>query len=500
MRISALTAAVCGVVVIGTNTTLLGADQWIEVKSAHFTVVTNSGQGAARNLAWQMEQIRSALGAIWPWTHLDLDRPFVVIGAKDEASMRALAPRYWEDKGSLHPASVWTGGADCYYLAVRTDVKSEDYVNQNPYQTSYFSYVSLVLRQSVARPLPFWLERGLAAVLSNTVVTDKQVLVGSPIPRYIGEIRNAPRLRLSDLITASATSPAVRGDDAAWRFDVQAWALVHMLWFGNQRAQSTALQHYLDAVLAGTDNEKAFREALGPPDALELPLKVYVSRSVFSFQSLQIDAAVKREAFPLRQLAVPESASLRARFHTAMNRPADARAAIEEARKAGPAPESSVAEAQLLEREGKPDDALAAYQRAAQEGTTSAYAYRRLAWLLWRKSSNPSHDDLARIADTLGKATALNQRDDYAYAMLGEAQSMLGNHDGIGLVRRAISLAPHVADHHLTAARVLARDRNFDDAEKELQAAMPLVRSDDERQRVLDLQQWLQRTRGRDHR
>src|ERR1043166_1920460 len=90
------------------------ADQWIEIKSPHFTVVSNAGQGAARNLAWQMEQIRSAVGAIWPWAHLDLDRPFVVVGAKDEQSMRVLAPRYWEEKGSMHPVSVWTEGADAY--------------------------------------------------------------------------------------------------------------------------------------------------------------------------------------------------------------------------------------------------------------------------------------------------------------------------------------------------------------------------------------------------
>src|SRR5215471_4622432 len=135
------------------------ADQWIEIQSPNFTVISNAGQGAARNLAWQMEQIRSAVHAIWPWAHLDLDRPFIVFGAKDEQSMRMLVPRYWEEKGSMHPVSVWVEGADRYYLAVRTDVKGEDYRNLNPYQTSYFSYVSLVLRRSVERPLPLWLER-----------------------------------------------------------------------------------------------------------------------------------------------------------------------------------------------------------------------------------------------------------------------------------------------------------------------------------------------------
>lgn len=470
------------------------ADQWVEVKSAHFTVVSNAGTGAARNLAWQMEQIRSAVGTIWPWVHLDLPRPLVVLGAKDEQSMRALVPQYWQEKGSMHPASVWVDSGERYFLAVRTDIRGEDNRNVNPYSTSYFSYVSMVLRQSVPKPLPFWLERGLAGVLSNTVVSDQRVLVGPPLPDYVRDLREGPRSRMADLVTMTAKSPAFRGDEGARQFDAQAWELVHFLWFGDQGAHSTALQRFINMVLAGADSGTAFREAIGPPEALEGPLSAYASRNVFSFEQLQVDAAVKREAFPERPLPVPESASLRALMHAAMNRPVEARAAIEEARKAGPAPESYVAEALLLERDDKAAEAQAAYQHAVDSGSTSAYAYRRLAGLMWRTPAD--HDRLVQIEKLLSKATSFNVRDDYAYSMLAEARSELGQTDALGLARRAIALAPQVADHHLTAARILARDRQFDEAQKEIQAAVPLVRSDDEQQRVRELADWLQKARG----
>ncbi len=471
------------------------ADQWIEVKSAHFTVVSNAGQGDARNLAWQMEQIRSALAVLWPWAHLDLDRPFIVIGVKDEPSMRALAPRYWEEKNSAHPTSVWIGAEDRYYLAVRTDAKGRDYVNLNPYLTSYFSYVSLILGQSVPKPLPLWLERGLAGVLSNTVVTDQRVQVGPPVPGYLRSLREGSHFRLADLVSMTDRSPAFRGEETQYKFDSESWALVHMLWFADNGAHAASLQHFMDAVLAGADPDKSFREALGPPGALEGPLNVYTTRNLFGYREMQIDVSVKRDAFPSRPLAAPESASLRALFHCAMNRLSDAHAAIDEARKAGPAPESYVAEGLLLDRAGKFDEAQAAYQRAVDGGTTSPYAYRRLAGLSWRHP--PSHDGLTQIATLLEKATALNNRDAYAYAMLGEARSELGDHDALGLVRRAISLAPQRADHHLSAARVLARDRNFDEAQKEVQTAMALAQSDEEQQRARTLAQWLDTARGR---
>jgi hypothetical protein len=355
------------------------ADQWLEVKSAHFTVMSNAGQWSARDMAWQLEQIRSALTALWPWAHVDLDRPFAVIAVKDEWSMKSIAPKYWEQKGSVHPVSVWVIGGDRYYLAVRTDVKGEENVNLNPYQTSYFSYVSLILSRSVPRPLPLWLSRGLSGVLSNTVVSQQKVLMGAPIPSYLRELQGpGGRLRIAELVSATDQSPVFRGDLGEWRFDAQAWALVHMLLFSDGGAHSAAFQRYVDAVVTGEDPEKTFREALGPPEALDGPMAAYITRPVYTFQQLPLDASVKREAFPLRTLSIQDSASVRALFHAAMQRPVDARTAIAEARKSGDAPDSYVAEAELLERERKLDEAQAAYQHAVDGGATTSFPYRRL--------------------------------------------------------------------------------------------------------------------------
>ncbi|HSD30247.1 MAG TPA: hypothetical protein VLL75_23305 [Vicinamibacteria bacterium] len=44
---------------------------WVEVKSGHFTVITNSGEKAGRRTAWQFEQIRSAPAQLWPWARIE---------------------------------------------------------------------------------------------------------------------------------------------------------------------------------------------------------------------------------------------------------------------------------------------------------------------------------------------------------------------------------------------------------------------------------------------
>src|SRR5689334_13978332 len=71
---------------------------WVEVKSAHFTVVTDAGEKSGRRTAWQFEQIRSALVQVWPWAKIDTGRPFLIFAARDESTLRTLAPQYWEGK------------------------------------------------------------------------------------------------------------------------------------------------------------------------------------------------------------------------------------------------------------------------------------------------------------------------------------------------------------------------------------------------------------------
>ena len=85
----------------------------------------------------------------------------------------------------MHPESVWVGGVDQNYLAIRTDVKAEDTLTINPYVTSNFSYVSLILQQSGGPNQPLWFARGLAGVLSNTIVHESGILLGAPIPWHL---------------------------------------------------------------------------------------------------------------------------------------------------------------------------------------------------------------------------------------------------------------------------------------------------------------------------
>jgi hypothetical protein len=354
-------AATLSIAAAAATLDLEAADQWIEVRSANFVIASNASLGSTRTLAWQLEQIRSAITTLFGWARVDLDRPLSVIAAKDESSMRALAPGYWELKGGIRPASVWVTGADQHYLAIRADVRAEDRDTINPHITAYHAYASLVLQQSVVRDLPFWFMRGFAGVLSNTIVRENQILLGPPVPWHLERLRQGSRLRLPELMAVTRFSREYTSADRRDRFDAQCWAFVHFLIFADGGARREGLNRFVKLVSTGTNVDAAMRESLGATEALEADFLIYINRNLFSFLRYTVDASVKREGFETRPLAPHESASVRALFHAAMGRVTDARSAIADARKdKADAAESFVAEALMLERGGNKDQAAAA--------------------------------------------------------------------------------------------------------------------------------------------
>jgi tetratricopeptide (TPR) repeat protein len=470
------------------------ADKWIEVKSPHVTVISSASGSSTRKLAWQVEQIRSAITKLFPWARVDLNKPFIVVAVDDEQGMRALAPEYWEKKGGVHPASVWVSGADQYYLAIRTDLEGEDRDLLNPYYSAYFSYASLVLHQSVQANLPHWLGRGLAGVLSNTIVRDNQILLGPPIPWHLEALRAGARLRLPVLLKVTGQSPELSSGEGLSRFDAQAWAFVHFLMFANNGTRRSKLDQFFRLVAGGADPDVTFRETLGRVDALEADFLNYVNGSIFSYMRFEVDAGVKRERFAERALPPAESSSLLALFHTAMRRPVEARAAIAAARKANPtAAEGHVADAILLDQEGKRDEARDAFARAVDGGSTSAYAHYRLAGLRW--TPRPDRDTVVDAEKLLTRSVALNDRYAPGYAFLAEVRSILGTGEIMEPLARAVQLEPSDPDHRLTVARILWRQKQHGEALKAVQVALALATTDEERRRARELQEQIERTK-----
>lgn len=473
-------------------TTLLAADRtWIEVKTPHFTVATDDTERRARDIAWQFEQVRATVRTVFPWAKNEIAEPIVILGPRDEDAMKELLPQYADRWNGARYSSVTSSAPDRHYIAIRTDVLGENDQNVNPYRPVFWTYAALAISQSLGSDLPQWYFRGMAEFVSNTIVTNSSVEIGRPIPSNLQRLASSQRPRLNELFAADRNSPWIT--DTIGRlpaFDATAWAFIHFLMFGEQGVHRPRLDQFTGAVFNGVPPQQATAVAFKDLEKVEYAFAQYLSRSIYSFGQIKIDANVKREAFATRKWSPAESNAWRALFYTANERPKEARMRIDEARKLEPnLPMIYEAEGRLAEDEKRPDDARVAYGKAVELGSTSFYAHYRFGSLTYRPGADAA--SLAAAEKAFDKSTSLNPDFAWSHALLGELRMQLGRPaEAITPLNRAAVLEQSTIRFRVSLARALMLSNRREEAQKIAEAALSLSKTDAERrsaQQVLDM-------------
>ena len=455
---------------------------WSAASSAHFTVISDDGPKTAREVAWQFEQVRAAIQTYWSWARTDLDRPVLVLAARDEERMKSLAPKYWEQRGGIRPSSVSATGADRYYVALRSDLRADDRQGSvNPYLDAYWAYTSVVMRNGFRQDLPLWFGRGLAAFMSNTLVRDTSLQVGRIVPWYLQRLQAGARPTLRELVTADRNSSWFTDGAKLDEFDAEAWAFVHFLMLGDNGAHRPQLERFAALVRDG-QGAGAMEGAFGNVDALETSFRLYYTKPVFQYMVFNVDTNVKRDAFEAHVLSPASAAASLAAWHVAMGRPVEARMAINDAKKADAKLAAAFdAEGMLLDSERKPAEARAAYETAIELQSTDAFVHYRWARLSWGAQADAA--TRARIDESLDRATKLNDRFAPAFAMGAFVKAQLGHPDqALPLAVRAVQLAPGDSQDRVTLASVLLMLSRRDEARVQASTALELATSDSERQ------------------
>src|ERR1035437_7483072 len=75
--------------------------RWVEARSAHFVVLTDSRERDASRLASQFERMHLVFHTLFPTKGDDSDPPIVVLAVKDRKGMEALEPEAYLGKGKV---------------------------------------------------------------------------------------------------------------------------------------------------------------------------------------------------------------------------------------------------------------------------------------------------------------------------------------------------------------------------------------------------------------
>ncbi len=484
----------CLAVVAGLARTTAAAETWLEIRTTNFTVVSNAGESTARKTANEFEQARAAYGRIWQWMQKTRIKPTIVVALKDEGSLRRWAPGFYEKSG-VDWASGWSEGADRLYMLLRTDARPDDPA-VTPNYNLYRAYLRAVLSAGLERPFPEWLANGLAGVLANILVRDNEILIGRPVPWELQEFVGNSRLPLQAVLDTRSDSPLLRDDAARSRFDAQCYVLVHYLLFGDRVSRSAKLDSFQRLWSNGVSQDRALREALGDVREIEGELPSYASRKILSYARFDVEARIAGERPAPRSLSRAEVAGVQALVHVAMNRPAEAQAAIRGARDADPKlPASYDAEGLLADRDHDQPRAKEAYTQAVELGSTSAYSHYRAAQLLW--TAEPDAAALALMGRRLERAVDLDPGDAFACSFL--AETLVRQNEGqaaLPLAQRAVTLQPGRSYHRVALARVLLQLGRIDEARQSAALGLRLAQDENERSNAERFGQYLdERTR-----
>jgi tetratricopeptide (TPR) repeat protein len=451
-------------------------ENWLEVRSPHFLVLSNSSEKQARHVADQFERMRVVFHTVFPKAHVDPGTPIVVLAVKDKKDFQALEPDVYLAKGQLELAGLFLRAPDKNYVLLRLDAQGE-----HPYATVYHEYTHL-LSSHAEEWLPLWLDEGLAEYYQNTEIRDKEVLVGEPSRENIFLLRQERLLPLATLFTVDRNSPYYHEENKGSIFYAESWALTHYLRIRDAKDNTHRLTDYAELVSQKVDPVTAGTRAFGDLRQLQVTLEKYVAQGVFYQFKAAMSTEVDDTAFKVQALSLAQADAVRADFLVYNQRVKDARALLERVLRDDPSNASAHETMGYLEfRQGNLDQARKWYEQAVKLDSQSFLANYYYAAIAMNGGPLNS-ENKSQIESSLRAAIKLNPSFAPAYDQLAAFYGMQHQNleEAHTLALHAVQLDPGNLHYRLDTANILLQMERGKDAIAVLQNAMNLAKTPDD--------------------
>jgi len=433
---------------------------WLEIHSAHFTVITDAGEKRGREVALRFEQMRAVFASLFTKNHLNQPVPLTILAFKDDKSYYQLAPL--RQGQPIDVPGFYLPGEDQDFFALNLS-------EAEPWRAVAHDFAHMLLNHNYP-PAQAWFDEGLAEYFGSIRVDNQQVEIGSdpelgssgtphppggqpdaPPAESLTELLSAPAwLPIPDLFTGKHDGSGVNEGTHHTQYHAESWMVMHYL-IHEKRLPDTGT--YFDLVLnQHVPVEDAIQKAYGMGSAtLEQAVKQYfhslaalqtaldASRqkgSQASPQPYRFPALVGPDDSAITSKAFPES-DARALYAGVQTR-------IPERREAG------LQQLKILATTATAADIKAETKREQLEkkedsdnltlpstATGNAVAHRFLAW------DDIEHSAFDEALLELGDAAALNQHDmwvRYYLSVLKYRMSQAKHGDIRGLANMMIDL------------------------------------------------------------
>ncbi len=446
-----------------------GESQWLEVRSPHFSVVTDAGEKRGRETAVKFEQMRAVFGAMLAKAKVNLPIPLQIVAFRNTKEFRQFAPLWHGRPTQL--AGLFQPGEDCNYILL--DMSVED-----PWTVVFHEYAHQLMNGNVKGDTQAWFEEGFAEYFSSIEVDGKEAKLGYRVPPGdLEALHQYGLMKVSELFRVQHDSKTYNEGDRRSTFYAESWLIVHYLY---DTQQIRNLDTYFNAIDQRLSVEEGIQKAFGMTAAqLDKALYNYLSAGRIHYAKIATPPGIATTGYAVTPLSPTSAKAVMADVH--LHSPDyQAKAADEFEHVLAVEPNNAAAlrglgYAALRKRDF--EHAGDYFRRAVQSDSKDARVYYYSALLNREDALSRDPEKLSSMKQDLQKSIALDPSFADSYALLAYAHMNSGEHEeAISCLKKALDLSPRNEQYAFNLSQIYVATGKGDDATAILQ---PLTHSSD---------------------
>ncbi len=211
--------------------------KWVEVHTAHFSVVTDAGEKRGREVALRMEQMRAVFGQLLLKDKLKMPVPITVIALKNDKQYGTVAPTKQNMAGGFY-----VPGADRIFIVLNLFMA-------DPWRSVAHTMAHYLLNYNYP-PAQGWFDEGLAEYFGSVEIGKQVEIGGDPelapewhedafednmvrdpkTPQSLTQLVSSPVwIAMDDLFAMKHDGSGLREGNHHTLFYAQSWMVVHYL-------------------------------------------------------------------------------------------------------------------------------------------------------------------------------------------------------------------------------------------------------------------------------
>ena len=228
-----------------------GNDQWVEVRSKNFNVITDAGEKRGGEVLLRFEQMRAAFSVLFNKLKVSSPVPLQIVAFRNSKELKQVSPM-WKGK-PVELAGLFQHGEDRDFIAL--DLSAE-----NGWVVVFHEYAHLLMNTNLP-PRPLWLDEGYADYFSTLKVTGKEMEFGTTPESHAQLLANSPWMKSAALFSVKHDSKDYNEGNRRSVFYAQSWLTVHYMF---SKHKLNELTKFLDL----SENQHipipdAFKQAFG---------------------------------------------------------------------------------------------------------------------------------------------------------------------------------------------------------------------------------------------